>query len=373
MTPNGPKTARAGGARNRHSGVLHVFNRMEIGGAELRAVELVQRTGKAFDFIAVSGLSGRLDDQLRIDGHRVYLIRLSLRTLGKYLRLFRSRRYRVIHSNIGLASGPIVLLAWLAGCRSRIVHFQSDAVGGTDSVKKTVFLWVSRQLISILATEIVGVSPGSLSFGWKRSWSNDPRCSVIPNGFDTDLLRMQAQQGRLQRTDQRVEVVNVGRPDPVKNRGRAIEIWTRFAANNATRLVLVGALNPADGARVNESISSGSAIDLIGDSDRVASHLGSADVMLMTSLREGLPGVVLEALAVGVPVVATRLPGTEWIASQVSGVEMCSLDAKNEEWVAAMNRALATSPDAIRADFDRSPFTMRQAVESFQRLWGLQQ
>lgn len=356
-----------------HSGVLHVFNRMEIGGAELRSVEVVSKVGLRFDFASVSGQRGRLDEKLRSEGHNVHVLRLSMRTIFQYFQLMRAGRYRVVHSNIGLASGPIVLLAWLAGCPKRIAHFQSDAVGGGKSLKKSCFLLASRLLIILFATDIIGVSPGSLTLGWRRAWHRDRRCQVVPNGFDTSVLRKLAEIGKSERAETaEFVVVNVGRPDPVKNRGRALRIWTALQERTSSSLLLVGALNAADlAAAQDKSTRAGARIEMTGDTDRVAFYLGAADVLLMTSTREGLPGVVLEALAVGLPVVATTLPGTEWIRSQLEGIELCSLEEPDDQWIAALVRAATFDRRDIMARFDRSEFTMQHAVDAFTRLWGL--
>jgi glycosyltransferase involved in cell wall biosynthesis len=167
-------------------------------------------------------------------------------------------------------------------------------------------------------------------------------------------------------------IVNVGRPDPVKNRSRALTIWQRFAARRAARLVMVGALNNDDARRVAVvgELHPGRVVTT-GDIDEVAAEIGKADVLLTTSLREGLPGVVLEALAVGVPVVSSQVPGAVWTASQLPGVEVHSLEESDEIWVEAIERAIGADKDALRAAFDVSPFTMENAVGAFCRLWNV--
>ena len=52
---------------------------------------------------------------------------------------------------------------------------------------------------------------------------------------------------------------------------------------------------------------------LVGERWDLPEWLCSADLLLVTSMREGLPGVVLEAVAAGTPVVASDLPGVRWL------------------------------------------------------------
>lgn len=359
----------------RNSYVVHFFSRMDLGGAELRTIDVVSRTGASFDFVAISGRRGSLDDGLRRAGHGVFNHHFTLIKAITLCKLMRARHHRVAHSHLGLASGPILFLAWLAGVPTRIAHFRSDAVGGTRSIRKTFYLGISRWMIRVFATHIVGVSPGSLDFGWRADWRDDSRCQVIPNGFDAKQLRASANTSGVTKKDQLV-VVNVGRADPVKNRGRALAIWAKVAVKQESTLYIVGALNARDSLAakaVADSMRDGSKLVSVGDTRAVAKYIGEADVLLSTSTREGLPGVILEALAVGTPVVASILPGTEWIASTMPGIELCSLEESDLAWVQKIETASQLSRQDIMAAFDKSPFTITSAVHAFCDLWGLQQ
>ncbi|HWV47604.1 MAG TPA: glycosyltransferase, partial [Nitrospira sp.] len=133
-------------------------------------------------------------------------------------------------------------------------------------------------------------------------------------------------------------------------------------------------LNPSDDRAVAEASSRNRGkrtIIVVGESHSVPSYMRAADVLLVTSTREGLPSVVLEALAIGTPVVATRLPGMEWIQSHTVGVELCSLNADDGEWVEAIGRALQIDRRTIATAFTSSPFIMARASASFRHMWQI--
>jgi glycosyltransferase involved in cell wall biosynthesis len=358
------------------SGVAHFFSAMDLGGAELRTVDVVNRIHKSFDFYATSGKAGKLDDALTSAGHRVFHLRMRLFGLFALGRAIRRNRYRVVHCNLGPASGPILMLAALSRVPVRIAHFRSDGTGGVPSVRRSIALRVSRWLINIFATRIVGVSPSSLGIGWRKDWKSDLRCAVIPNGVDAAELRERAAENASARPawDESLVVINVGRAEPAKNRGRAIEIWRDLASKTPSTLYLVGSLDPRDNdlaLAVSASMSGSSRLVVVGESFLVPEILGRAHVLITTSMREGLPGVVLEALAVGVPVVGSDLPGTEWIASQIDGTTVLSLSENDDEWASALIAAAHASRNEIRSSFDRGPFTIDNVVPIFEDLWDL--
>lgn len=361
------------------SRVALFFSRMNPAGAELRTIEVVESTGFSFDFFAVSGDQGLLDNRLIDSGHRVFQIRLSIVGLFRITAALRRNRYLVVHSQLGSASGPILLCAKLAGIPTRIAHFRSDAVGGRSSRIRRMKLSASRWLVDQLATTIVGVSPGALATGWKSDWTTDDRCLIVQNGVDAGALRVSSSDGNALRpsVSERIVVANIGRVEPSKNRGRAVEIWQDLAKSHPTQLLLVGEVNDADRKLVSawraspESPVGGSEISEVGESDNVPSYLSRAHVLLVTSLREGLPGVVLESLAVGTPVVGSDLPGTAWISSLNEGVTICALSDPNAVWVDAIRAAADADRDKIVASFDNGPFILERVVPEFRKLWML--
>src|SRR5262249_11519365 len=98
------------------------------------------------------------------------------------------------------------------------------------------------------------------------------------------------------------------------------------------------------------------------------------DVLLLPSRREGLPCVVLEALAAGLPVLATDLPGLRELAAQLDGITLLPLDAGPHTW-ATTALQLATTPTTTRnritTTLRHSPYTLAAATTNWTTLWKL--
>jgi glycosyltransferase involved in cell wall biosynthesis len=141
------------------------------------------------------------------------------------------------------------------------------------------------------------------------------RCVLIENAIDTDQFRrhMDITEGkhRLGLPPERFLVGAVGRLSAEKGFDVLIRAVDRLIrAGNNLGLVIVG--EGSEDARLRTLIAElgcGDRIHLLGYRKDVAAIYEALDVFALSSHREGLPNVLLEAMAFAVPVVATRIAG----------------------------------------------------------------
>ncbi len=124
----------------------------------------------------------------------------------------------------------------------------------------------------------------------------------------------------------------IERKDPLL----ALESFAELARlRPRARLAFVGRgpLNDALVARIAE-LKLGERVQLAGEAEpeRLAKWYGAADVLLLTSRREGRPNVVLEALSSGLPVLATNAGGT---AELLAGLDGTLLHTRDTDAIAA--------------------------------------
>jgi glycosyltransferase involved in cell wall biosynthesis len=367
--------------------VLYVLGRMQPGGIEVRLLDVMRRLDPEkfrLDVCALSGLSGSLDSDVRTLGGKV--IRLPVKNLAfasRFTRLLRQNDYHVVHANIHYTAGMILCLAGRAGIPVRIANFHSIEDGRTSTLCRRAQRTAMRHLIDQYATDIVGCCETVLDQAWSKNWRSDSRCRPIYYGADgTDFER------RGDRSSVRAELkvpmeaqvfLHLGRSSPEKNHLRLLAIfaqirkivpsaWLVIAGSGTDEARGVVARGIGDLGLQDRSIVLGARTD-------VPRLLEAADALLLPSLFEGLPNVVLEACAAGVPVLATDLGGVREIASRLSLVRYLPLSARDAEWAAVASQLSAEAErvqlrDMAADAFRASVFHLDRAAEAHRLLWS---
>jgi len=131
----------------------------------------------------------------------------------------------------------------------------------------------------------------------------------IGNGIDLERFRPGV---HTRAAAEPVRIICVARFEPVKQHGMLLEAVARVLADGEqVRLWLVGEGELEGRLRADcAALGIADAVEFMGYSEDVPALLRQADIAVLTSLREGIPRAVLEAMAMGLPVVATRVPGT---------------------------------------------------------------
>jgi glycosyltransferase involved in cell wall biosynthesis len=148
----------------------------------------------------------------------------------------------------------------------------------------------------------------------------------IPNGVrlqDEDPERRKRMRAEMGLAEDEFAWVFAGRLAPVKDLATLIRAFSiaRDRSTQRTKLVVIGSGTERTALeRIVESLGLQSAVSFLGARSDVPSLLSAADGFAMSSLSEGLPMVLLEAMAAGVPCVATAVGGIPELFSDGSGV-----------------------------------------------------
>ncbi len=202
--------------------------------------------------------------------------------------------------------------------------------------------------------------------------------AVIPNFLDCTRYRRQRDE-RVRRDlcpPDRFDglVLHASNFRPVKRVGAVLEIFKRIRTRVRTRLVLVGDGPDLDPAR-SHIAASGLADDVlvVGEQRDMVALLSAADIFLLPSAQESFGLAALEAMACGVPVVASRVGGLpEVITDEVDGIlrSVNDIDGMADAAVAlltdrVLHQGMATT--AIRSV--RARFCEERVVPMYERYY----
>jgi peptidoglycan/xylan/chitin deacetylase (PgdA/CDA1 family) len=159
---------------------------------------------------------------------------------------------------------------------------------------------------SLFFTYLIAVSEQTRA-GMLKSGSPPGRTAVIVNGVDENRFRKR----EVSPASRILRIGCVARLAPEKGVSHLIRAFARIrAARPDTRLVLAGD-GPEKAALEELSAQLGvrGSVDFLGYTAAIDRLLTTIDILALPSLTEGVPLAVLEAMAAGVPVVATRVGG----------------------------------------------------------------
>jgi glycosyltransferase involved in cell wall biosynthesis len=290
--------------------ILLLVTLAEVGGAQTYLALLVPALVEEFDVVVAAWGPGPLREAVEKAGaryvplhhvrRRVSLWR-DLRGLIELIGLCRRERPLIVHANSSKAGILGRAAARIAGVPVRIFTVHGWAFAQYHGVASALYLWLDR-LVRPFTTHFICVSESTRDAGIAARTCATHNSSVIPNAVDVAATPRASLAGDPPR------VVSVGRlkePKDFVGLVRALSI-----ADAPYRAAIVG--EGPDRPTVEEAIhryASSEHIALLGERSDVAEQLAQSDVFVLASRSEGMPLSVLEAMAAGLPVVASSVGG----------------------------------------------------------------
>jgi alpha-maltose-1-phosphate synthase len=184
--------------------------------------------------------------------------------------------------------------------------------------------------------------PSSLAYRSFAEFGLAHKAVVVLLGADTQLFSPQPrpEPPRLFRA------CFVGRIELAKGVGYLLQAWKRLALPNA-ELVFVGEVKPEMNSLLRSHADSTVRMTGVLPHKEVAAHYRESDIFIMPSVNEGLAQVMLEAMASGLPVVASDLSGADDCITE--GKEGFIVPARNVDRLAEAILWCYRHPDEIRA------------------------
>ncbi|WP_191277406.1 glycosyltransferase [Nocardioides flavus (ex Wang et al. 2016)] len=281
--------------------------------------------GRGFRVVVVTSpgpeiprLSQRADEVRLIEMARDVSLLKDVRALVRWVRLLRQLRPEIIIGGTPKAGLLSMIASRLVRVPRRGYLLQGLRLEGVHGPKRRVLALMER-LSSWCSQVVIAVSP-SLAEEYRRKWLHAGRPVVVPNhgsshGVDTDFFQPRERNiallNELGLDPDHPVLIFIGRLTADKGPSTLIEALRAVAqVGEHVQLVVVGAQDERDSAMHVTSLREVSErVRVLNHLDDVRPYLAASDLLVLPTLREGMPNVVLEAAAMGVPSITTTATG----------------------------------------------------------------
>lgn len=331
--------------------------------------------------VSVSILTARhsadLPPQEQLTGFSVYRLPIlrfgrlrpfSFSVIAAWQLLLHHRRFDIIHIHGAYwRILPVLLVAKL--CRRKSVVKMTQL--GTDDPQTIRRRRCGRLLYRILALADAVVSTSrDLAESYRQSSLPLDKLARIPNGVDTVLFRpaddstRRSTRSRLDLPRDTQLVIFVGRVGYRKGTDVLFRAWKTVTEKTpSTWLILVGPIGendavPKDKPPIEPGLSDVPQTLPLGYQANVPDYLRAADIFVLPTRMEGLPNALLEAMATGLPCIASNIGGN--VDLIVNGETGLVFESENAEQLTDLLLRLLRS-DAQRREFGRRA---RETVEA---------
>jgi glycosyltransferase involved in cell wall biosynthesis len=321
---------------------------------------------------------GALFDRFRENGIETVELatdRFSAGTLGQLIRLVRERRVRLIHSH-GKGAGLYGRLVARALGVSAVHTLHGLHFERYGAAKRAAYLALER-FLSRWTSVIVNVSRAQEAEGLALRLFDRRKSRVVVNGVDVARLGTAAAEPGEARAalglPPSAPVVGcAARFDPIKRLDLLLQAAARVP-DDALRVVLIG--RGTEERRLRElatSLGLAGRVIFPGEILDAARLYRGFDVYATTSAKEGMPLAPLEAMALGVPVLASDIPAHRELLggaspALVAGTPDAFADALSRLIADGAARATLAAEQRTRA---RSEFEIREMLTTVEALYG---
>ncbi|OYR41429.1 glycosyl transferase [Halorubrum sp. Eb13] len=295
---------------------------LEQGGAEQVTINLVNGlSARGYNVeLLLAKTDGNLHSQVSSDVDMVTLppsrspvfgVVLNFPALVGYL---RRREPAILFSHLSRANVISIAANRLINADTVVAATHHDA-GGTE-MNRDLKTWALNRLVPLLYPSsdwIIAVSEGVAESIVERTSVERENVIVLYNPIDIDSIKSQARCAVEHRwiEDDDIEVIlYVGRLTEQKDLNTWIRAFKKVHAQNPdTRGIIAGKGGMREELQAYaERHGIADVVSIPGYIENVYGYMQRADVFLLSSRYEGLPSVLIEALACGCPVVATDCP-----------------------------------------------------------------
>ena len=324
---------------------LHIITSLNIGGAESMLHRLIKFKPELIDSTIVVSLTDDAKIVLMLKDMGVTVISLEihnwfsiLSVIFKLNKIIQKEKPKIIHTWMYHANLLGGIAALMANNKNIIWSIRRSNLKYSESISTFFVMKIGALLSNIIPRKIVSVAESGVKnhekYGYKKN-----KMIVIPNGFDLiklkrDLLQRKIIRRKLDIFDDQLIIGSVGRFHDSKDYeslvASAPAVIRKF--KNIKYMLIGRDIDSKNFTLMNWIAKTGysSHFLLLGEINDVAKYMSAMDIFCLSSITEGFPNVVGEAMSMALPCVVTdvgdikKLVGDTAIIVEPSNKQMLS-------------------------------------------------
>lgn len=355
--------------------IMITIGKLDRGGAEMRILRLISdlntlNISARFYIYVVSGEKGVLTS-LFLDQKNIEIVygKKGILGLNFFLDTLKKIQPDILHINASLAGGIYAFVGKLAKIPLVYCHIRT-----TEHYGDGLIYHLKQKLFTIFlnnfSDKVIGVCHGAR----KLSKTSNEKWITIYNGIDIAFDNLDS-EFRLP-----YSLVCLGRMHEAKNQIFLADVLKELLIlepNIDWKIYLYGRENLEIKSQISAKINKLNIekhLFFCGETNQPLEVLKKFDLLILPSIREGLPGVVLEAVSVGCQAIVSNLDGCQEIAEKIPYVHVVeNYDSKlwAKEVVKFYKNSEYLSKIKIQDSLRGSDFDNYKHVENICKLWGV--
>lgn len=341
------------------------------GGAQRVALTLMKelaRRGRRVEVLVLrnSGpLAAMLDSSIPL--HDLQGVRLRSVMLPM-LRRLRAIGPRIVFSTLGYVNLALLLMKPLLKPGTRL--WIREANLPSISLQKGRYPMLTRRAYALLypRASLIVCSSGRMRNEFLADFGvPDSLVGVLPNPVNEEMIRNCASIAVARDAGPGIRFVAAGRLTPQKGFDRLIEMFAGLQDANSRLSILGEGPMASELTALAERLGVARHIEFVGFRDSPWGHFTDADAFLLPSRWEGMPNAALEALALGLPVIATpESGGIAELAGSAPPGSVTVVDA-GQPFIQAMRQVVPSRLRGLRPSLLPPAYRLESVVDTFER------
>ena len=263
-----------------------------------------------------SGAGGDLLGEYKKCADELVFKRLGYFSLGGYIYLyywFKKNKPGTVCDFAGNFAGIVMLVAYLAGVKNRIAQYRGASNHFKETKGRLLYNAIVNRLVYHFATKILSNSEAAFDFFFPSHKDSKKYFKVIPNGIPDEYFIIDSDSRKRKRAELGIPdgafvVGHTGRYNYAKNHETIIKVAKELCGKyDDIYFVLAGKGTDVELRRTVDNAGLSDKVKLLGYRRDVKELLTALDLYYFPSVTESQPNALQEAMARGVPVLASDI------------------------------------------------------------------